>query len=455
HSNSAQPIQFTNLSIDNHQLKLTCSSTIQVDKILLTQTSGPILGNAITSCGSLNATITPSGSTTFCNGDSVQLSANNSMSSYLWSNGATTQSIVVKSAGNYSVFITNYSGVSATSSIVGVIVNALPNANVNATFASICPPNTTELSVNSGVSYLWSTGATTKKIIVSATGAYIATVTNTAGCTRASVPFNVGLGNCGTTAQISPNGPITFCYGGTVILNCNSQSSYQWSTGSTAQSISVNQGGIYTVSVVNSFGIASSSSITITVNPVPYAQIVSSGGDTVCEGYPLLLTAQGGLGYLWSNGESVATVLEEYAGTYTVTVTNEFACTSSASYIIHDGNCVPDATISFLGNPVFCEGDSCIFEAMPGMQSYLWSNGETTQTVVIKESIAALILTVTNINGYTTSSYPIETTMKAAPQAGIISTKDSLCAGQSAILSNMAPANSFYWSTGATTPNIQ
>jgi hypothetical protein len=455
HSNSGLPIMFNNLSLDNHQLKLTCSNTIQIDKIRLSTTSGAILGNAVTSCASLTATISINGNTTFCNGDSVILTANNSMSSYSWSNGASTQSIVVKSAGNYSVSITSYSGTTATSTAVTVNVNTLPNANVNATLTSICPPNTTELSVNSGIAYLWSTGATTKKITVSTIGSYTATVTNSLGCTRSSSPFNIGLGSCGTVAQITPNGPTTFCAGGNVVLQCNSQNSYLWSTGITTQSIYVNQSGTYTVSVTNNFGITSSASIVISVNPVPQVQIISSGGDSVCEGYPLLLTAQGVGSFLWSNGETTASVVEEYAGNYTVTVTNEFGCTTTASYVIVDGNCVPDATVSFLGNPVFCEGDSCVFEAQPGMLQYLWSNGATTQTIIIKESISALIVTVTNINGYSTASFPIETIMKSAPQAGILSNRDSLCAGQTAILSNVAAANSFNWSTGANTPTIQ
>jgi hypothetical protein len=49
-------------------------------------------------------TITASGATTFCSGDSVTLTAS-SGTNYLWSNGATTQSIVVKTSGSYSVLV--------------------------------------------------------------------------------------------------------------------------------------------------------------------------------------------------------------------------------------------------------------------------------------------------------------------------------------------------------------
>ena len=75
------------------------------------------------------ATITPSGPTTFCTGGSVTLTAS-AGSSYLWSNGATTQAINVTSSGNYSVTVTNASGCSATSAATAVTVNALPTATI-------------------------------------------------------------------------------------------------------------------------------------------------------------------------------------------------------------------------------------------------------------------------------------------------------------------------------------
>ncbi len=49
-------------------------------------------------------TITASGPLTFCQGDSVTLTSS-SGANYLWSNGATTQSIKVKSAGSYNVSV--------------------------------------------------------------------------------------------------------------------------------------------------------------------------------------------------------------------------------------------------------------------------------------------------------------------------------------------------------------
>lgn len=67
--------------------------------------------------------ITASGPTTFCVGDSVILSANTA-SNYLWSNGATTQSITVYTSGTYSVSTDCGTSIASSSPVT---VTVLPN----------------------------------------------------------------------------------------------------------------------------------------------------------------------------------------------------------------------------------------------------------------------------------------------------------------------------------------
>jgi len=60
----------------------------------------------------------------FCVGQSVTLDAGSGFASYLWSNGATTQTISVSLPGNFSVTVQNSSGCSATSSTTVTHVNS-------------------------------------------------------------------------------------------------------------------------------------------------------------------------------------------------------------------------------------------------------------------------------------------------------------------------------------------
>ncbi|MDI1256589.1 MAG: YDG domain-containing protein [Flavobacterium sp.] len=80
------------------------------------------------------ATIMTSGPTTFCSGGNVTLTASAGVS-YLWSNGATTPSIIATTSGNYSVTITSDNGCTATSTATTVTVTTNTS---NTTTASAC-----------------------------------------------------------------------------------------------------------------------------------------------------------------------------------------------------------------------------------------------------------------------------------------------------------------------------
>lgn len=119
------------------------------------------------------------------------------ISSYLWSNGATTSGISVNASGQYSVIVTDRNGCIATSSQVAVTVNPLPVATITASQSTaLCPGESVTLTVSSASSYLWNTGATSQSIVVNTAGSYSATVTSADGCTQTSAPTNVTVGVC-------------------------------------------------------------------------------------------------------------------------------------------------------------------------------------------------------------------------------------------------------------------
>ena len=400
------------------------------------------------------ATITASGPTTFCAGGSVTLTAS-AGSSYLWSNGATTQSITVTASGNHSVTVTNASGCSATSAATAVTVNGNPTATITASGpTTFCAGGSVTLSASAGSSYLWSNGATTQSITVNATGNFSVTVTNVSGCSTTSAATAVTV-NSNPVATITASGPTTFCTGGSVTLTASAGSSYLWSNGATTQSIIVNASGNFSVAVTNASGCsATSTSTTVAVNSNPVATITPSGPTTFCAGGSVTLTASAGSSYLWSNGATTQSITVNATGNFRVTVTNASGCIATSASTAVTVNSNPIATITASGPTTFCAGGSVTLTASAG-SSYLWSNGAATQSITVNAT-GNYSVAVTNASGCSTTSVATAVTVNATPAKPVITPNGptTFCQGGSVTLTAPAGYASYLWSNGATTQSI-
>ncbi|OEJ98687.1 hypothetical protein A8C32_05680 [Flavivirga aquatica] len=127
---------------------------------------------------------------------------------------------------------------------------------------------------------------------------------------------------------------VTICDGDSTILTASGGTTYLWSTGETTASIMVNPSvtTTYMVTVSNSSS-SDNDDVIVTVNTSPVAD---AGSDvTITEGDSTTLTASGGGAYLWSTGETIASIIVSptVTTTYTVTVT-QGGCSDSADVII-------------------------------------------------------------------------------------------------------------------------
>ena len=139
------------------------------------------------------------------------------------------------------------------------------------------------------------------------------------------------LNLCPDTATITPNNNINICQGQSVLLTASAGSSYLWSNGATASSISVSTAGNYTVTITQANGCVSTSlPATVNVNANPAKPIISASGSTtnVCPGKTVTLTSSAATAYLWSNGATTQSIVVNAAGNYTVTVSNSNGCTN-------------------------------------------------------------------------------------------------------------------------------
>lgn len=341
-----------------------------------------------------NITVLGGGGTSFCEGASIVLSSDQ-QTNIVWSTGETTPNITVSTSGTYTVDYDDGSGCGVnTSNSIVVTVNPLPTVNITGDLA-ICDGGSTTLDAGSGfASYMWSNGFFSQTVTVTAIDEYTVFVTDANGCMNsASVTTTVG-------APPSPviTGSLGFCDGNSTVLDAGAgYANYNWSTGASTQTISVNTADIFSVTVTTGSGCTGSTSAVTEINPLPTPTI--TGDDGFCPGEMATLDAGAGYtSYNWFDGSTAQSVSVNAAGTYGVTVTDGNGCTGSDSQTV--SAFTPPMPPIISGGLTFCGGNTTVLDAGENLASYLWSTGETTNTIVVG-TVGTFSVTVTDNNGCT------------------------------------------------------
>ena len=267
--------------------------------------------------------------------------------SYLWSNGATTQTISGLSAGTYTVTITETPTCTATASYT-VTEPPVMDVTCSSTDATTNggSDGTASVTASGGTppyTYLWNTGATTSSISGLVAGTYSVTVTDAKGCT-AECSTTVNEPGCNLSA--SADGTPVSCNDGSdgtataTPTGNNGAVTYLWSNGATTQSISGLSAGTYTVTITDAVNCTAIASYTVTEPPV--MDVTCSSTDVTTNGGSdgtASVTASGGTPpytYLWNTGATTSSISGLTAGTYTVTVTDAKGCTAECSTTVNE-----------------------------------------------------------------------------------------------------------------------
>jgi hypothetical protein len=335
---------------------------------------------------------------------------------YRWACGINGPDLTGRTAGLYTLVVTDANGCTGTFSTTitepNPITLTVNKINVSCNNGSNGAISIT--STNGGTTpytYLWSTGNVGTLISGIPTGSYTVTVTDTKGCTfQASYYISepIALSGYFTKMNVKCNGGSDgfakiFASGGTAPYT------YMWSTGATTISIHGRTAGKYTVTVTDANGCTLVKRVTI-IQPTPIA-IANSINNVSCYGGvdgAIATTVSGGSSpytYLWSNSATTASISNLAAGSYTITVTDKNMCTATKNITVSEPT---QLTASISTNHVSCNGGSngsAVVTASGGTApySYSWNVGGTNASNT-NLSAGTYTVVITDATGCTTSS---------------------------------------------------
>lgn len=239
------------------------------------------------------------------------------------------------------------------------------------------------------------------------------------------------------------------CEGETTTLTASGGPNFLWNNGETTASIDVNPlvTTTYTVSVFDNDGNIDEDSVTVTVNPIPVAE--AGTNQTICQGETITLTASGGDSYLWSNGETTASidVSPMLDTTYDVEViSNNCSSTDTVTVFVNDA---PDITVT--ADLVLVEGQSATLVAN-GSDNYQWSTGETSVSIDVAPLVTTTYsVTSLGVNGCSTT---VDVTVTVIPEVVADAGLDASICRDDVVTLTATGGGTYLWNTGDTTAEL-
>jgi gliding motility-associated-like protein len=343
-----------------------------------------------------------------CNG-SAMISANGGGPfTYSWTPSVSSSSVATGlCTGTYTCVITNSCGVSTTK-IVNISTPSPLNVNVNGGGAPVCLGSGVNLSLSvSGGSpsyvYSWNTGSTLSSVSVTPAimpiTVYSVIVTDAQGCT-ASKSVTISVIQQPILSVSSPSTNV--CFGYTMTATANGGSNYQWSTGSTNQSVVIQpfSSSVYSVVGTNSGMCSDTAFLSITVLPLPNVS-ASASSTLACIGQTISLNATGNATtYYWQPiGLFGPSQVVQVPGSTTYTLygqsSNGCGNLNTVFVDVQSGNSV----IPVVTPSVICAGDSAILTVVGGVVPFWSSNAVPNTSVVMPITNTSYTAHATDFNG--------------------------------------------------------
>ncbi len=324
-----------------------------------------------------------------CQGDSLRLSAYDSVAKYFWSTGDSSLGITVKKGGIYWVqgeYNNNgcpFSDSIALTSVPGIHFS-LPDDT------TLCNNQTLLLAPGiANANYYWQDGSNQQTFAVNGPGIYRVRV---ASADYSCIKWDTIEVNYINAQQVFLGNDTMVCAGMVLSLQPNLPvAKYLWSNGAVSNQIIVNQTGDYWLKV-NNGSCTVADTIRIVFSNPPNLFL---GKDTsLCLPDRLALNAGVANGaYLWQDGSTANSFSVTRPGTFWLQLQKD-GCTVTDSIVV---SYYPGAVINLGPDIRLCTGKDTVLNAGSGFTQYQWSNG-VKGPVLVATTPGNYTITATTIN---------------------------------------------------------
>lgn len=329
---------------------------------------------------------------------------------YLWNNGAITQSISGLSQGQYNCVATDATGCSSIGYYY-VQQSITINYNQTVTNATCLQNNGAIMSFVSGgtapYTFLWSNGATTQNISGLTSGVYYLQITDANGCTgypgvfvNATTPINVTYNTTASSCTAATGAATVYPVGGAAPYTT------VWNTfpsPTSGTSISGKPSGSYYFTVTDANGCIRNGSAFIP--PISNVTALLSFSFPVCpattgNAYATTLSGTAPFTYAWSNSSTSAALSNVPLGPYSCVITDALGCSVTKSGNLGQINSITTALSATAASCLYTSDGSIQVTATGGTApyTYQWTGGQTT-AIATGLSTGAYYVFVTDANG--------------------------------------------------------
>ena len=292
-----------------------------------------------------------------------------SAANYLWSTGDTVQYLAIPTTGLYTLIADN--GTCADTDSVYITV---AYTNISSSDSVLCFDSAVFVVDNKEGSITWSTGDTIDSITINSSGTYWVRLDNGYCIVLDTVEVLIDplvLDIPEDTSICSP-----------IVLSAfdSSYVSYNWSDGTTGDTVVLSEAGVVYIEVNNGNCFAVDSINVSLISYTPAADNTQNYCDTFST--VLAILDRPNAGFLWSNGDTSNLNFVDESGIYFVTISEDL-CFWKDTF-----------SVNFRASPVLdipkeyeiCEGDSVMIELDSGYSGYVWSAAGSGRNANLRDS---------------------------------------------------------------------